>query len=131
MKIKVLSKQDNPLFGRTEMNFEIEHVKEKTPSRLDAVNLVATSTKAKADLISISYIKSLFGQGKSVGVAHIYKKIESLKKHEPSYIQKRSEKAKEKSSKSEAKPTESNTPEPKPTESVEKEKPVNVEAKSE
>jgi len=106
MKLTITEKKENPIFSRTELKFEIDHSGKCTPSRFDTIKLVAANSKASEELISINAVKSIFGQGKSLGLAHIYKKKGDLDKNEYSYILKRTQKATEKQTKSDSKEAE-------------------------
>ncbi len=109
-KIEILSKKDNTLFSREEIEFKVTD-SNKTPSREDVKNLLIANTKQKEGQIIIKKINSIFGSNIATGIAYVYKNAEIMKKIEPKHILKRNEK---KEKKPEEKPVEAKPEEKKP-----------------
>ena len=73
MDIVVVSKRDNVLLGRMEVQFRIVHAKEKTPDRESVREKLAAILNEKKDTVVIDSMKSQFGKPESLGYAKIYK----------------------------------------------------------
>jgi small subunit ribosomal protein S24e len=89
MEIDIVRKNDNPLLGRVEVEFEVSYPKEKTPARKEVMEGIKEAMELKKDLIVVDSYSSTFGSGMSKGEARIYKDMESAKKIEEDYILKR------------------------------------------
>jgi len=72
MDIVVVSKRDNVLLGRMEVEFRIVHTKEKTPDRESVREKLAAILNEKKDTVVIDSMKSQFGKPESLGYAKIY-----------------------------------------------------------
>jgi len=73
MDIVVVSKRDNVLLGRTEVQFRIVHTKEKTPDRDSVREKLAAILNEKKETVIIDSMRSQFGKPESIGYAKIYK----------------------------------------------------------
>ena len=73
MEIEIISKKENPLLDRLEVNFKVSHPKEITPKRKDVRDEIATLLKVQKDRIVIDHMNSEFGKPETVGYAKIYK----------------------------------------------------------
>jgi small subunit ribosomal protein S24e len=73
MDIVVVSKRDNVLLGRTEVEFRIVHTKEKTPDRDSVRDKLAAIMNEKKETVIIDSMRSQFGKPESLGYAKIYK----------------------------------------------------------
>ena len=71
--MKVLSKEEMPLLSRTKIEFEIEHITNKTPSEKEIIKKIADGEKIQDGLISIKHIYTNYGFGKSKIIAYLYK----------------------------------------------------------
>ena len=90
MEIKIVSKKDNPLLKRKEVQFTIEQgSKAKTPERLAVKRVLAAQLQVKEELVFIKKIKTLTGTSTIVGEATAYESKEQAKLIEPDYIMKR------------------------------------------
>ena len=86
MEVKILREEENNLFNRTEVKFEVIHDGEATPKLADVRVAVATKTGSQPSLVIIDGFKTLFGVGRTVGDARIYKDMKDLKEYEPNYL---------------------------------------------
>ncbi len=90
MEVKIVSKKDNPLLKRKELEFRIEHGPQgKTPGRLDVKRSLAAELQVKEDLVFVKKMKTLTGTGTTVGVATAYDSASQADLIEPEYILKR------------------------------------------
>lgn len=86
LDIKILKEDENKLFNRKELRFEVVHEGEPTP-KLAAVRLkLATKTGSNPSHVIIDGFKTLFGIGRTVGDARIYPEMNDLKEYEPRYL---------------------------------------------
>jgi len=87
MKIKIISKEINPLLKRTEIAFEVKHTeKEGTPPRLEVRKELAAALKADLQLVYIKKIETKSGATTATGEANVYDSLEQAKLLEPEYI---------------------------------------------
>ncbi len=87
MKIKIVSKEFNPLFKRKEIVFEVEHTETKgTPSRLEVRKNLATALKTNLELVYVRKVETKTGTMIAVGEANAYDSIEQAKLLEPEHI---------------------------------------------
>ncbi len=90
MEIKIISKKDNPLLKRKEVQFQIEHGPNgKTPARLDIKRSIASELQVKDTLVFIKRMNTKTGTYTTVGEANAYESVEQAKRIEPDYIIKR------------------------------------------
>ncbi len=89
MELKILSDEENKLFNRHEVRFEVEHEGEPTPKLVDVKVILAQKIGVNASHIIIDGFKTLFGIGRTIGNARIYKTMDELKEYEPEYLLKR------------------------------------------
>ncbi len=89
MELKILSEEENKLFNRTEIRFEVIHEGEPTPSLNDVRRKLALTTGGMSSHIVIDKFKTLFGIGRSIGFARIYKNKDDMLEYEPEYLLKR------------------------------------------
>lgn len=73
MEVEIISKKENPLIGRLEVNFKISHPKETTPHRKDVRDEIAALLKVQKDRIVIDNMKPEFGKPETIGYAKVYK----------------------------------------------------------
>lgn len=87
--MKVISRIENQLLGRVELEFQIQHKGHATPSRKDVVaQVLSVEPGAKADLVVVKNTNTRFGQASTTGMAFVYADKESLSV-EPEYVLKR------------------------------------------
>jgi small subunit ribosomal protein S24e len=90
MQVKIISKKENPLLKRQEVQFKIEHGPNgKTPARLDVKRSVAAELQVNDQLVFVKRMKTLTGTTTAVGFANSYETAEQAKIIEPEYIIKR------------------------------------------
>jgi ribosomal protein S24E len=85
MKINVVTKKENKLLDRLEVDFEIEQEK-ATPQRLEVRSKLAAMINHDENLVIIKAIHQETGMRLSKGVAHAYKDLETLHKIEPKHL---------------------------------------------
>jgi small subunit ribosomal protein S24e len=101
MEVKITSAKNNPLLGRKEVQFRVEHGPQaKTPGRLDVKLALAVALKVGEELVFVEKMRTLTGTCTAVGFANVYVSLEQAKRVEPDYIVKRNlpEKPKEEAS---------------------------------
>jgi small subunit ribosomal protein S24e len=120
MKVKIVSKEQNPLLKRSEVAFSIEHDKDGgTPTRGEVRNQLAQMLKINLELVYVKQLETKTGTSVAVGEANAYESVEQAKLVEPKHIIARNtpkEKPKEEPEESEEAPTEEE-----PTETEEEE----------
>jgi small subunit ribosomal protein S24e len=89
MEIEVISKKENPLLDRMEVNFKITHPKDITPKRKEVRDEIATLLKVKKDRIVIDHMNSEFGKPETIGYAKIYGSKENALQIETKAVLKR------------------------------------------
>jgi small subunit ribosomal protein S24e len=89
MEIKIVSKKDNPLLKRKEVQFTVEHKQGKTPVRLDIKRSIAGELQVADKLVFIKKMKTMTGTNTTVGIANAYESESQAKLIEPAYIIKR------------------------------------------
>ena len=87
MKLKIISKKQNPLMKRREVTFKIEHDKAGgTPTRVEIRKQLATQLKTKLELGYIKQVETKTGTMVAVGEANAYESIEQANLVEPKHI---------------------------------------------
>ena len=87
MKVKIVSKEYNPLLKRKEVAFEVEHSDTRgTPPRLEVRKELASKLKASLDLVYVRKVETKTGTMIAVGEANAYDSIEQAKLLEPKHI---------------------------------------------
>ena len=87
MKLKIVSKEKNPLIKRTEVTFNIEHAQTGgTPSRAEVRTQLATQLKTKLELVYVKNIETKTGTMLAIGEANAYDSVEQAKLVEPKHI---------------------------------------------
>jgi ribosomal protein S24E len=110
MKLKIVSKEQNPLMKRKEVTFSVEHAQTGgTPNRVEVRKHLASLLKTDLELVYIKQVETKTGTMVAIGEANAYDSIEQAKLMEPKHIIARNA--------TPEKPEESQTPE----ESTEKE----------
>lgn len=109
MEIEIISKSNNPLLNRTEVNFKIKHEGEKTPDKEIIRSELASKINANKENIIIDHIQSSYGIQECMGYAKIYSSNKKAEEIERIYILKRNkiiskEEKKDTDKKSEEKP---------------------------
>lgn len=87
MKIKIVSKEQNPLLKRKEVTFRIEHAQTGgTPNRLEVREQLATLLKTDKELVYVKNIETKTGTMVAIGEANAYESKEQAKLVEPQHI---------------------------------------------
>ena len=87
MKLKIVSKEKNPLMKRTEVRFRIDHDQTGgTPSRVEVRKQVAGLLKTDLNLVYVKQLETKTGTMIAVGEANAYDSVEQAKLVEPKHI---------------------------------------------
>ncbi len=86
METEVLSRRENPLLDRVEIEFRTRHSSEPTPTRDALREEIAKIAKAKKDLVIIDRMDSDFGRPETTGYAKIYKNKDRILSVERKHI---------------------------------------------
>lgn len=86
MEIKILSKKENPLLNRTEIEFEVDYPSEGTPNLLEVKHKIVALEDASNDLLVVDNMKPSYGATKAVGLAKVYDSVEKLQEIEPKSV---------------------------------------------
>jgi small subunit ribosomal protein S24e len=105
MELDIVSRKENPLLGRIELQFKLTHSKDKTPNRSDVREQVATAVNSKKDRVVVDHMQTVFGKAETIGYAKVYDTPELAKKIERDHILVRN-KLMDKKGKKDAKKTE-------------------------
>ena len=82
MEIKIISKKENPLLNRTEIEFECDYPGEGTPNIMDVKHKIVALEDSSNDLLVVDSMKPSYGATKAVGLAKVYDSIEKLQEIE-------------------------------------------------
>jgi ribosomal protein S24E len=96
MEVEIISKKDNPVIGRLEVNFKVTHPKEITPHRKDIRDEIATLLKVNKERIVIDNMKPEFGKPETMGYAKVYRNKDDALQSETKAILKRNKLIEEK-----------------------------------
>jgi small subunit ribosomal protein S24e len=86
MELDVVSRKDNPLLGRIEIQFKISHPKDRTPNRNDVREELANVINSKKDRVVVDSMQTIFGKSETVGYAKVYESAKLAKKIERDHI---------------------------------------------
>jgi len=84
MKTEVISRRENPLLARKEIEFKVQT--SSTPSRVDARNQIAALLKVDPERIYILKLQTRSGTQTTVGRAHVYDTVERAQRVEKRHI---------------------------------------------
>ena len=102
MEIKIISKKENPLLNRTEIEFECNYPTEGTPNLLDVKHKIVALEDSSNDLIVVDNMKPSYGVAKATGLAKIYDSIEKLQEIETKAVLAKNEEPEEEPAEEEA-----------------------------
>ena len=102
MEIKILSKKENPLLNRTEIEFECDYPSEGTPNLLDVKHKIVALEDASNDLLVVDSMKPSYGATKAVGLAKVYDSVEKLQEIESKAVIAKNEEPEEEAPEEEA-----------------------------
>ena len=89
--MEIVSRKENKLLNRVEINFHWQHEGQATPSRQAVMNLVKTlEPGSNPDCIVVKECNTRFGQPLTTGMAFIYSDSDSMTV-EPKFIHKKHE----------------------------------------
>ena len=89
--MEIVSRKENKLLNRVEINFRWQHIGQSTPSRKAVMDLVKTlEPGSNPDCIVVKECNTRFGQPLTTGMAFIYGDAASMTV-EPQYIHTRHE----------------------------------------
>lgn len=91
MQAEIVSRKENPLLKRVEIEFRIVHHGEGSPTRDTAREEIAKLAKAPKDRVIIDNMRSQFGKPETVGYAKIYDSREDALEVEREHILARNE----------------------------------------
>jgi ribosomal protein S24E len=87
MKLKIVSKEQNPLMKRKEVTFRVEHAQTGgTPTRVEVRKQLATLLKSDLKLVYVKQLETKTGTMIAVGEANAYDSMEQAKLMEPKHI---------------------------------------------
>lgn len=87
MKVKIISKEQNPLLKRKEVTFSIEHDQYGgTPTRGEVRNQLAKMLKTDLELVYVKQLETKTGTTVAIGEANAYETVEQAKLVEPKHI---------------------------------------------
>jgi len=87
MKLKIISKEQNPLMKRNEVTFSVEHAQTGgTPTRVEVRGQLAALLKTDLELVYVKQLETKTGTMVAVGEANAYDSIEQAKLMEPKHI---------------------------------------------
>lgn len=87
MKLKIVSKEKNPLIKRTEITFSLKHDQTGgTPSRTEVRTQLAAQLNTKLELVYVKHIETKTGTMVAIGKANAYDSVEQAKLVEPKHI---------------------------------------------
>lgn len=91
MELKITQKKDNAILARTEIQFNLRHDGETTPSRTQVRQLVAGELGTKTENIVIDHMESSYGLGATKGSARAYKSADAARSTERVHLLKRNQ----------------------------------------
>ncbi len=77
MELEIVSKKENPLLDRVELEVLAHHAGQPTPRRDEIRDQVAAAMKAKKDQVLVDHMESTFGKGETRGYVKVYKTKEA------------------------------------------------------
>ncbi len=96
MKVKIISKEHNPMLKRKEVTFNVEHTETGgTPNRFEVRKQLAALLKTKIELVYVRKMETKTGTMTAFGEANTYDSIEQAIIVEPKHIVARNVPAKE------------------------------------
>ncbi|MEM3341791.1 MAG: 30S ribosomal protein S24e [Thermoplasmata archaeon] len=87
--VEIKSEKENIFLKRKDIQFRVVHDKEPTPTRDVLREKIATVMNVNKELVVVKTIRSIYGKGESLGVAKVYKDIDTLRSVESDYVLKR------------------------------------------
>lgn len=82
MEITIAKEVKMPMIGRKQVTFNVENIKQATPSKADLTKEISAKLKVDENVISIKKVLQKFGSNKSTVLVNVYNTPELLKKFE-------------------------------------------------
>jgi ribosomal protein S24E len=73
MELEIVTKKENPLLERLELEVLARHIGQPTPKRDEVREQVATEVKAKKEQVVVDHLDTTFGTGLTRGYVKVYK----------------------------------------------------------
>jgi len=89
MQLEIVTRKQNPLLDRTDVEFRALHDGEKTPARSTVRDQLASQFGVGKDVVIVDHMNSDYGRGVTVGFAKVYANVEKARYHERDYLLKR------------------------------------------
>ena len=87
MLMEVVTRKENDLLNRVEIEFRIRHSQKPTPSRNELMEMVLkVEPGSKKELVILKRVNTRFGQAFTTGFAHVYSDKDSLESTEMEYM---------------------------------------------
>jgi small subunit ribosomal protein S24e len=86
LKVDIVSKFENKVLDRIEVNFKADHDGEPTPSRDAIRTALASALGVPKESVVVDEMGSKYGIGSTEGYAKVYNDVEVAKKYEKNYI---------------------------------------------
>jgi small subunit ribosomal protein S24e len=86
MQAEIVSRKENPLLKRIELQFKIVHHGEATPTRDTVREEIAKLAKAPKERVIIDLMNSQFGKLETLGYAKVYESKEDAMEIERKYV---------------------------------------------
>jgi ribosomal protein S24E len=86
VEVEVISKSENILLARTELEVRLTHDAKATPKREEVQKKVADLESTKPELVIVRRMEPEFGMGATHGTVRVYKDAETLKRLEAHHI---------------------------------------------
>lgn len=86
MQAEIVSRKENPLLKRIELQFKIVHHGEATPTRDTVREEIAKLAKAPKERVIIDHMNSQFGKLETLGYAKVYESKEDALEIERKYV---------------------------------------------
>jgi len=86
MKLRKLSEEHNPLIGRKEVVFEVDHASEGTPSRAEVLAKLLAEYGESPEVIVLRRLQTKTGTSITSGYAEIYDSAERASMFTPKHV---------------------------------------------
>ncbi len=86
MSIENIEEKKNPLIGRIELTFRVDHFGASSPNRLDIKKKISAIQGSDEKLTIVKKLDTHFGASYSIGKVYIYDNAKELQFFEPFHI---------------------------------------------
>jgi small subunit ribosomal protein S24e len=87
LKVEIQSKKENVLQERTEVQFQVDHDGEPTPTRDSLRSKIAELMNVQKERVVIDHLDTEYGKGASAGYSKVYASVEVVKSRESKHQQ--------------------------------------------